>query len=81
MAIDPGRRRAQTAEPDRRESSGFEGRVIVFKHAGTAGGSYGGRSMKHIQVNEVRDLYKYAEKTYELGQRAPTQEFDQQSVI
>ena len=32
--------------------------------------------MKHIQVNEVRDLYKYAEKTYELGQRAPTQEFD-----
>ena len=32
--------------------------------------------MKHIQVGEVWDLHKYAEKVYELGQRAPTQEFD-----
>ena len=32
--------------------------------------------MKHIQVSRVQDLHKYAEKTYTLGQRAPTQEFD-----
>ena len=32
--------------------------------------------MKHIQVSKVWDLHKYAEKTYALGQRAPTQEFD-----
>ena len=32
--------------------------------------------MKHIRVGEVWDLHKYAEKVYELGQRAPTQEFD-----
>ena len=32
--------------------------------------------MKRIQVDEVRDLYKYAEKTHALGQRAPTQKFD-----
>lgn len=67
-------------EPDRRESSGFEGRVIVFKHAGTAGGSGGVQAMRHIRDNvirdKIRDLHKYAEKTYALGQRTPTQEFD-----
>ena len=31
--------------------------------------------MKQIQVSEVWDLHKYAEKVYALGQRAPTQEF------
>ena len=32
--------------------------------------------MKHIQVSEVQDLHKYAKKTHELGDCAPTQEFD-----
>ena len=32
--------------------------------------------MIYIEVSKVWDLHKYAEKTYELGQRAPTQEFD-----
>ena len=32
--------------------------------------------MRHIEVNEVRDLHRCAEKTKALGQRSPTQEFD-----
>ena len=32
--------------------------------------------MRWIEVSRVWDLHKYAEKTYALGQHAPTQEFD-----
>ena len=72
-AIDPGRRRPCTAEPERCESSGC---VVVFKHAGTAGGSCGVRSMRQIQVSEVWDLHKYAEEVYVLDQPVLTKEFD-----
>ena len=32
--------------------------------------------MKHLHVKEVRDLYKYAEEAYGLGQKTPTRKLD-----